>query len=726
VAAFAGPDQNPLDCEFEDETPVIKQVTGPANIGPYISATGKTIRIFSENRFTSVKHPAYDGAGGTEPETIMRDYSFGPPTSPGTVTIGGTPLNIIRWGRRAITASVPAGTTTGQLVVTRGDDGRSSVTGVTVTIGGRIPIVVENGGSIQDAIDNARTGDLIIVKPGTYNENVIMWRPVRLQGWGARSTFINAFKTTTDILTNWRQKVQHLVGNGIATLLPGQELEFFTEEGAGIFVVPRMGGFAKATTRIDGFTITGASTGGGIMVNGYANDLEISNNRIINNSGFFNGGIRLGHPELTSEVGGDTVYQDAFNDNITIHHNQITQNGGLGGAGGGISLCTGSDGYDISQNFICGNFSMGHGGGIGHLGLSDNGLIRDNTIIFNEIFNQGLTVSGGAIYVGGQSPIGPDILSPGSGSVTISGNLILGNSAGAGDGAGIRTSNVNGQDVDAASTNPVSWYEVNIINNMITNNVAGLAGGGISMQDTAKINILHNTIANNDSTATAGLAFAPGSPNESAPQPAGIVSYAHSPELTATFGSDPAVDPLSEFSNPQLADNIIWHNRTFNFFVDSTATPPVSMLVPDVTVDPAIYDDLAVLGTAAQAYLSPENCILSETVNPVLYDVSNIYLDPIFLAEYFNGNRELSITLPEQTTAIQAPAAFDEGGNFIRLRYGPLTLRRMDTGNLYGDYHVNGASPAVDAGQDVAVTADFDAEARPNGPAVDIGADEAY
>ena len=50
---------------------------------------------------------------------------------------------------------------------------------------------------------------------------------------------------------------------------------------------------------------------------------------------------------------------------------------------------------------------------------------------------------------------------------------------------------------------------------MIVNNVAGLAGGAISLQDSAKVNIIHTTVANNDSTATAGLAFEPGSPNES-------------------------------------------------------------------------------------------------------------------------------------------------------------------------------------------------------------------
>ena len=55
---------------------------------------------------------------------------------------------------------------------------------------------------------------------------------------------------------------------------------------------------------------------------------------------------------------------------------------------------------------------------------------------------------------------------------------------------------------------------------MIVNNVAALAGGGISMADAAKVGMRHNTIANNDSTATAGNAFLPGSPTRRRPSSA--------------------------------------------------------------------------------------------------------------------------------------------------------------------------------------------------------------
>ena len=37
---------------------------------------------------------------------------------------------------------------------------------------------------------------------------------------------------------------------------------------------------------------------------------------------------------------------------------------------------------------------------------------------------------------------------------------------------------------------------------MIVDNIAGYAGGGVSLVDALRVNAINNTIANNDSTAT--------------------------------------------------------------------------------------------------------------------------------------------------------------------------------------------------------------------------------
>ncbi len=787
VGAFTGPDQFPLDCEYPDGTPRIYSVSVNNGVGggPYIPTLGnndnnrrvsgaRTITIQSMGA-TAVQNPEYcNPAAGACPagsdtvnKFVVRDFGFG--ATQGSLSLGGTPaipLAIQSWNADTIIATVPSGAPVGavagrQLTVTRAD-GASTKAGVSVQVGLRqgaaVRQVPAQYPTIQAAIgsssaDTGGTNDLILVAPGQYNESVVMWKPVQLQGWGEGSTTINAVNAPAEKLQSWRLLVDDLINNGAIDLLPGQEVglatpeptQLFTEEGAGVLVLADSSGNSafdggggnpprNRDARIDGFTIKAADNGGGIIANGYADYLQISNNRVANNSGFYGGGIRIGHPLLTDPD--NLFYIDADNDLVSIHHNQVVFNGGLGGAGGGISLCTGSDSYQVTRNWVCGNFSTAGGGGIGHIGLSGRAalqgnqlgpvpMIADNTVIFNEIFNQGLTVSGGGLYIGGAPPLAPGALSPGAGDVFVHRNLFQGNSAGAGDGGGIRLEAVNGQDVAANPTNtpprnnnaPRQWYRVELHNNMITNNVAGLAGGGISLQDAVGVSIIDNTIANNDSLGTAGQAFAPGSPNQSTPQDgAGVVSRAHSLSLGGVPGA-----AIGSYSSPQAFDyNIVWQNRQFFFWIDTASgcTPgdPFCTSTYGLCPDPGgllncpggnatVWDDLGVIG-AGGALAGTDN-LLTPAGWPGPADPSTL-----FAVEYFNGARG-AVVQPEINTGIQVPPAFDEGGNFIRPAYGPLSLT--------GDYHIiPGSAANGTAGNGLAI--DFDSE--PRTAPFDRGADE--
>jgi hypothetical protein len=241
-------------------------------------------------------------------------------------------------------------------------------------------------------------------------------------------------------------------------------------------------------------------------------------------------------------------------------------------------------------------------------------------------------------------------------------------------------------------------------------------------------------VANNDSTATAGEAFSPGNPNESTVQPAGIVSRAHSAALAAVIPPIAPGDGLGNvyqqgFSNPQVfRNNIIWHNRSFFFVNDPTTIPPTYGLVPNVAAgeDP-IYDDLAVLGIAGS--LAPRYSILSETyTGNGANHPSNILGDPGLVTAYVNGDRGQTIIMPEAGSTIQAQPAFDEGGNFIDVRFGPLSLNVDVTAapNSPSDYHISNGSVAIDAGLSnniVPLQSDFDGDSRLGIP-FDIGADE--
>jgi hypothetical protein len=436
---------------------------------------------------------------------------------------------------------------------------------------------------------------------------------------------------------------------------------------------------------IDGITVTNSSQGGGgIFVHGWGHDIQIANNRVTNNSGTLSGGISIGQGEFSPSitVGGtletppgscqselgllpNTQLQYCYDRNVNIHHNAVTRNSSTGdelfsatpAGAGGVTICNGSDFYKFNYNWVCGNLSTGDGGGVAHVGFSYNGDIEHNSILFNQSTNPTIPTNGGGLLVMGAPDVDPtcsgatdkDCLNPtpiapadgiGPGLV-INANLIRGNGAESGSGGGIALQHVNGTDVLTFPTMPSRWFEVDITNNIIDNNVAGWDGAGISLLDALSVNIVNNTIASNDTTASSGVLFntvgAPlastqgpcpnGGTNSqgicttpvttSTPQPAGIVAIQNSSRLTANLPASvncPAghgsggtgTDGLTNgacrnFSYPELFNNVLWQNRSFYIAINGagsgttnqqntvglfngfTATPAASQPAADAT-----------------------------------------------------------------------------------------------------------------------------------------------
>ncbi len=409
---------------------------------------------------------------------------------------------------------------------------------------------------------------------------------------------------------------------------------------------------------IDGLGITNASQGGGgIFVHGFAHYLQVANNRIYNNSGTLSGGINVGQGEFapsnligglltapgscdTNTMGANalintgtlvTNQQEPYCSDVgvNIHNNAVMLSSSTGdelfsatpAGAGGVSICTGSDLYKFQYNWVCGNLSSGDGGGLGHLGFSWNGDIEHNTVVFNQSLNPTIPANGGGMVIMGtpdQDPVcstandsdcvsAPSSIGPSDGvgpGLVINANLIQGNGAEAGSGGGIAFQAVNGSDVIAFPSDSTKWHHVTVTNNIIVDNVAGWDGAGVSFLDALNLDFYNNTVASNNSTATAGVLFntlgaplastqntgnnclnsAAGCGTVSLPQPAGAVSIQNSSVLVANIGLLPATTPVVcpsghyagttatngtcvHFSYPLLNGNIFWQNASFQIGV---------------------------------------------------------------------------------------------------------------------------------------------------------------
>ena len=838
VMAFAD-HYNLPDAELPNNTPVIKRadfagngIAGsvPGGTGPWSPDFKKVLTLQSVGDI-SVNNPNYTGPSGIaapyNAKKLTRHYGFGTQTALSSVTVAGLPAKIVSWTDAAIMLTVPSNIPAcpmqqqgynnaqcGEVVVTAGN-GLQSVSGITVTVGGKTPTLVTTAGPtstsfgefypnpLQTAIDKATPGDLLIIDAGQYRENVILWKPLRLQGVGAYATTINADAQPAGKMDAWRRRVDCLFGLQLTGWTNAGNTQFNADgepytcpanmyfrvdrlpfegfvgwdassngnlaqvlqepslmgayEGAGLTVLGRgvwqpdasdlwgQGGGAgtypagsyylsdpalarvtrenlclTATTTLpngkngyngagdygtsnyncnpsglDGVTVTNSSQGGGgIFLHGWTNNFQIANNRVVANAGTLAGGINVGNGEAPPILHNDNVLcgntgvtpnplcppipqntavpaaiPTQLQTNVHIHHNQIVDNASIGDAlfsgspagAGGITVSSGSDNYEIDHNWIAGNLTSGDGGGMAQLGVSFNGYIHNNFVVFNEANNPTLPVDGGGIIIMGAQEDRTLLASgqecggstdtdcpPGIGDGTgpglrIDSNLILGNSAAYGSGGGLRLRQTNGTEVSLFPQTPDQWYGITVTNNIIANNVAGWDGGGVSLQDSFKTVIVNNTIASNDTTASAGVLFKtlgaidaaspppgclptpdPTQPQAAGcldpnaphiPQPAGLVTMQNTPNMQASlvgyvndetgavvntgaitcpagFGYGDATDSRASLNNgrcilvglPQLTNNIFWENRAFHVeIVDQNGNPINGTSTPNGT-----------------------------------------------------------------------------------------------------------------------------------------------
>jgi hypothetical protein len=503
------------------------------------------------------------------------------------------------------------------------------------------------------------------------------------------------------------------------------------------------GNFLCNPSRIDGMSFTNSSQGGGgIWLHGWQHFMEVSNNRVFNNGGTLSGAMTIGQPETPDAENGaldgtslidanGTEHPYLYNMNVHVHNNSATLNASYGdelgsntpAAAGGVTFCTGSDYYKFDYNWVCGNLSSGNGGGFGQFGFNWNPLIEHNSFVFNQSVNPTLTTYGGGVVIEGVGPDGffnvggvatecgsvndldcPPGLSDGTGpGMVINANLFQGNTAEEGSGGGIEFQHVNGSDVQRNPSNPNAWYQIEVRNNIFVNNVAGWAGGGVSLHDAVLVNFINNTVSSNDTTASAGVLFdSVGAPNANQPppgcdpnatpvppactnaaitqsnfEPAGLATELHTANFLTAF-TDPTVQcpkehaQCTKFSNPMLHNDLFWQNRAFRITTPTSAsTPPTSggpvQLVPALNQtltgacpsgamywDIGVYTDTAPNNHASGLTLDPDYSVLTDAAD--YSSGNNLGANPNVVSQFCNGSRVPPEIAPKLCTGPSANA----------------------------------------------------------------------
>ena len=279
-----------------------------------------------------------------------------------------------------------------------------------------------------------------------------------------------------------------------------------------------------------------------------------------------------------------------------------------------------------------------------------------------------------------------------SGVVTIENNTISRNSSTL-DGAGIH----------------VESGTVDILQNSITFNGSPDEGGGIYVES-GTVNVDDNDISNNTAgNAGGGMKLADG-------LVLGAVGGNRFAGNQASLGSALITDRAAI----RFHDNVVMDNEGLCALVFSHQAGDVTRAWNNIV---ARNEQAALLVEGGTAHLT-HNTIADHPLSAIAVDL-NAKLVAInnIIARIADGSGSIQIwngTLVANRNLFWANAADPNTGT------DPLFGDPRFRDRPRGDYHLLSGSAAIDLGVDMLITSDIDGQARPHGPAPDVGADEYY
>ncbi len=609
--------------------------------------------------------------------------------------------------------------------------------------------------TIQSAIDAAAaSGDTVLVAPGTYVENIdFKGKAVAVQSSGGAAVTVIDGNQLGSVVT-------FASGEGALSVLQGfTVMNGLAGSGGGIFCWQ-----SSPTLRANVITGNTATADGGGIYCFQAAPL-IDANEIIANYANWGGGIGC-FDNSSAEIRDNSITWNTSVDlgagivlyissNALITGNTIQKNSG--GSGGGIA-CAASSMPDIRDNLVSDNTALYHGGGLYSF---DNAhpTIADNTFSKNKAINHtggGVCASTPATITGNtfaenDAVRGGGVAVDGPFTHVVADNLFLKNTAWDAGGLSCESGScaqVTGSTFDqnsvpstgggfscsALGTNPLVRDNLFVANqasngaglaisdnalpeiseNAIKNNVATGAGGGIWL-DFASPPIEENEIRGNLAQFGAGIMCGDGASSavdgNLIAENSSAVAYGEGGGICVWFSASPTI------TGNRILDNA----SDWGGGVNCANFAPVLLANNLIAGNSTISNGGGVRVAQSSAVTLVNNTIAGNSGHGIEADGPNVVTIANTII-WDNAPLEISVTpiAPQPVvTYCDVKGGWSGAGN---INSSPLFADQPAA-----DYHLTYTSPCRESGDGACANlpaTDFEADPRPAGAAVDMGADE--